>query len=611
MHAPLNLEDQLVDRFNAAWRSSVLGIVEAGRVLREARDKLPRGRFVGWVESRLHRTRRTADMLIAIADDSRIEKYISQMPTSWGTLYDISQLSGDDFDRLLGNGTICAEMQRRDLDPDGDDDAGNTGTLTDQQRDQILALQQNYKWGAEAIAQALKLPVEDVRRFLDGDDDDDDGGDEDDGDGRPDPKPKPDPKPDPKPAPEPTRVDVQLAGEPFYTILQGDVRDLIADLPEVHCVITSPPYYDKSFVYGDSDREIGHEANVDAYIATLVDVFKAIPLHPAGSIWVNISDTRRDGRLLNVPARFSLAMQAAGFHLIDVVIWAKSVVRDDGTTIGNFMTEPVLDRLNEKAHEVIYRFTKGNDAWTDLVAIQIPRFNAEPQRYLPGDLMTAMSSLNGRNAPNVWLMRPGQTRDPHYGTFPAVLVERPCVMTCPPFVNPDGTLPRRLVERIKYDEGKGEGRVTGKHNPDATRARKTRNDAGRTYTPTMPLHMGWEEIAADATPGIVCDPFCGVGTTGEVALKLGRSFVGIDLYDEYVTIARMRCAEAKDHVRRTYGYAGVYERILNPPAPVQDDGGEDNVIQLDEERIRALTAKLRARNDRLEAAVAVLRRGRG
>jgi hypothetical protein len=109
---PDRLEDLLAERFNAAWRQSVLGIIEAGRILREAREKLPRGRFVPWVKERLGRTRRTADVLIAIAEDPRIENHSSQMPASWRTLYDISRLGDEEFYRLLADGTINPDMQR-------------------------------------------------------------------------------------------------------------------------------------------------------------------------------------------------------------------------------------------------------------------------------------------------------------------------------------------------------------------------------------------------------------------------------------------------------------------------------------------------------------------
>ncbi len=37
--------------------------------------------------------------------------------------------------------------------------------------------------------------------------------------------------------------------------------------------------------------------------------------------------------------------------------------------------------------------------------------------------------------------------------------------------------------------------------------------------------------------GTVLDPFCGSGTTGMVALKHGRRFVGIDLSAKYLDLA--------------------------------------------------------------------------
>lgn len=42
----------------------------------------------------------------------------------------------------------------------------------------------------------------------------------------------------------------------------------------------------------------------------------------------------------------------------------------------------------------------------------------------------------------------------------------------------------------------------------------------------------------------VLDPFCGSGTTGEAALKLGRSFIGVEVNAEYVKIAKVRTGES-------------------------------------------------------------------
>ena len=45
---------------------------------------------------------------------------------------------------------------------------------------------------------------------------------------------------------------------------------------------------------------------------------------------------------------------------------------------------------------------------------------------------------------------------------------------------------------------------------------------------------------AGFSPGIVLDPFFGAGTTGLVALKQNKNFVGIELNPEYIKIAEKR-----------------------------------------------------------------------
>ena len=54
---------------------------------------------------------------------------------------------------------------------------------------------------------------------------------------------------------------------------------------------------------------------------------------------------------------------------------------------------------------------------------------------------------------------------------------------------------------------------------------------------------GWQPTCdhdAEPVPATVLDPFCGSGTTGVVALRHGRSFIGIELNPEYIKLARKR-----------------------------------------------------------------------
>jgi hypothetical protein len=69
------------------------------------------------------------------------------------------------------------------------------------------------------------------------------------------------------------------------------------------------------------------------------------------------------------------------------------------------------------------------------------------------------------------------------------------------------------------------------------------NDGGGTHghgasTP-MPLCSWWLKYLCPPG-GVVLDPFAGSGTAGVAALRLGASFVGIEVVPEYVHIARKR-----------------------------------------------------------------------
>jgi hypothetical protein len=80
------LEIHYAKRIGAAWRKAVESIIEAGRILIEAKDALPHGRFLAMVQDRLRMGERTAQRLMAIAGDDWISNptHVSHLPPSWG-----------------------------------------------------------------------------------------------------------------------------------------------------------------------------------------------------------------------------------------------------------------------------------------------------------------------------------------------------------------------------------------------------------------------------------------------------------------------------------------------------------------------------------------------
>lgn len=65
----------------------------------------------------------------------------------------------------------------------------------------------------------------------------------------------------------------------------------------------------------------------------------------------------------------------------------------------------------------------------------------------------------------------------------------------------------------------------------------------REHTTQKPVPLMLELVELFTDPGeIILDPFCGSGTTGVAALRLGRRFIGIERDAKYAAVARERLA---------------------------------------------------------------------
>jgi|GEM_PF-3236192 len=151
------------------------------------------------------------------------------------------------------------------------------------------------------------------------------------------------------------------------TLLHGDCLERLRDIPtgSVHCCLSSPPYFAlRQYLpkdHPDKAKEIGSEPTPEAFIASLVQVFREVrrTLRDDGTVFLNLADsynaagrvghgTRQgpkqqtnsgtieatdadrpcseqlgDGNQLLIPHRVALALQADGWILRDTIIWAK------------------------------------------------------------------------------------------------------------------------------------------------------------------------------------------------------------------------------------------------------------------------------------------------
>ena len=164
-----------------------------------------------------------------------------------------------------------------------------------------------------------------------------------------------------------------------------------------------------------------------------------------------------------------------------------------------------------------------------------PAKGADSNDGRPGTWVNTYQATSA-NARTVWSIATQGFPGAHFATFPEKLVE-PCILA--------GTSERgvcgvtgdpweQVVERTGHVNQREPAHVPG-NSP-------TKTDSTGWATTTRATG-GWQPTCghdAEPVPGTVLDPFCGSGTTGVVALRHGRSFIGIELNPEYIELARQR-----------------------------------------------------------------------
>jgi len=275
-----------------------------------------------------------------------------------------------------------------------------------------------------------------------------------------------------------------------WRIIEGDCRDVLRSLPaqSVHTCVTSPPYFGLRD-YG-TEGQIGLEPTPDEFVAALVAVFREVRrvLRDDGTVWLSLGDSYRNGQLLGVPWRVAFAMQSDGWVLRSEIIWAKRNGLPDGRA---------TDRP-DRFHEQIFLFAKDTAHYFyDADAIREesdPAQEAHNRRYAREYEATTTKASNRQpgNSNHVGIhSRPGKGGRNKRSVWSVSVQPFPGVHSA--------TFPPKLIE------------------------------------PCI--------LAGAPEEGTVLDPFAGAGTTGMVALRHNRSFIGIELNPEYAAMARRRIVD--------------------------------------------------------------------
>jgi len=270
-------------------------------------------------------------------------------------------------------------------------------------------------------------------------------------------------------------------------IIVGDSFQELAKLENgsVQTCVTSPPYWGLRD-YGH-EGQLGLEKTPEQYVGNLRLIFEQVRrvLKPDGTLWLNLGDsyssgnsglTMRPKNLLGIPWRVAFALQADGWYLRQDIIWAKP----------NPMPESVRDRCT-KAHEYIFLLAKSEKYFFDIGAIKEPSVEWAKGRSRP------------RNKPN--------------GTS---------------------------AEDLKRFKLPSECQITPFRQKRSVWTVTTKSFKGAHFA-TFPPGLIEPCILAGSRPGdTVLDPFFGAGTTGLVAKKHGRNYIGIEINPEYAALAQGR-----------------------------------------------------------------------
>ncbi|WP_429498926.1 DNA-methyltransferase [Robbsia andropogonis] len=335
----------------------------------------------------------------------------------------------------------------------------------------------------------------------------------------------------------------------------GDCRDImramIAAGVKVQTIVTSPPYWGLRD-YG-VEGQIGHEPTLSEFIDTLVGVFDLCRelLADDGTAWVNMGDAyagswgaqgrngkmsdrsiisarqfseaqqRRTGTgarwstelkpkdLMGQPWRLAFAMQDAGWYLRQDIIWHKP----------NPMPESVRDRCT-KAHEYLFLMTKSERYHYDAAAIRTP--------YSPETKAQSFDTMDFKSRDKY--RGPGNVRPPKGQAEYESGAEEHRTKA--------GLL--AYAEKVREAGGMPEGGA----NRRSVWTIPTTPYPGAHFA-TFPAALVEPCVLAGSRPGdIVFDPFFGSGTTGQVAQRLGRRFIGCELNPAYESLQRDRLRQS-------------------------------------------------------------------
>lgn len=368
------------------------------------------------------------------------------------------------------------------------------------------------------------------------------------------------------------------------TIIQGDVMEVLKQLPNesIDMCITSPPYW-KLRDY-NHEGQLGNESNFKEYIDKLINVYKEVyrVLKKEGSNWVNIGDVYSSNNrigvkkqsLIGIPDRFKIAMIDEGWLCRNEVIWHKP----------NAMPSSAKTRFNND-YEKMFFFTKDDlyyfkTQYEEIKTKKTERIkNKKESKYLSveqeSSVRQGMNRERGNKIIEVRKHLPSQEEFVNFmrtrsniniicenTNIKRSTVEHWFRRDVKGFSYPkveDWNEAKYLLDDFSEEFSKIDFGLTHidyetddiNKNTDKGRVKRavwsinTKGFKGCHFAPYPEKLIETPIKACCPEGGIILDIFMGSGTTGVVAKKQNKNYIGIELNKKYIEIAKERIENTK------------------------------------------------------------------
>lgn len=217
---------------------------------------------------------------------------------------------------------------------------------------------------------------------------------------------------------------------------------------------------------------------------------------------------------------------------------------------------PLIGYTKEELQEITKK-EAGWDRWSRKYNLGIGGKRDAPQEIQQNQNYIPISSL-GRNKRTVWKIPTKPNPEAHFATFPPDLVKPMIKSGCPEFICKKCGKPReRIIEKGKtYHQHCKDNNLkwskeakSSMENSQFPWNTKLSGQAHKEFKEKNPdILKGYSDCGCNAgfEPGIVLDPFAGVGTTLKEAWKLGRNYIGFEISKEYCEIGNRLLKSTKN-----------------------------------------------------------------